>query len=77
MSRWLVLSDLCRLETPRTVASLDDDDNVIVIAEFLQILPPALLVDFMRIDQVAAFGAIMEKLGGGEERNGAATQSQD
>ena len=45
---------------PGAVVALDDDDHVVVVAEFGEVCPPALLIVLVRVDQVAALGAVFE-----------------
>ncbi len=61
----------------RTLGSLNHDDNVIVVAEFLQVLMPSLLINLVRADQVASFGVILEKTAGRVKGYGAAREGQD
>src|SRR6266849_3447913 len=61
------------LHHPPAVRTLHDHDHIFVVAELGQVLPPALLVVFVRIDQVAALRTVFEKMvervsgNGGEE----------
>jgi hypothetical protein len=56
---------------------LNHDDNVIVVAEFLQVLMPALLINLVWADQVASFGVILEKAARRVKGYGAAQEGQD
>ena len=55
---------------PRSAAS-DDGHDVVVVAEFLDVVAPALLALLARADEVAALGLVFEVEKGGVEGKGA------
>ena len=74
----LVLNSL-RQEVERlfhtfTVRALDNDDNVVIVAELGQVFTPALVVILVRTDEIAALRAVFKEAG--ECTKGCSSQHQ-
>src|SRR5205823_1327927 len=66
-----------RLRHARAVAAADDDYHVVVVAELVEVLPPALLRLLVGADQVAALGLVLEAGGGGVDGEAAQEEGEE